>query len=223
MAQLSLVAVARDPKTDLRTIRGNSNTKGSVPGVIYGKKVASTPIMIDTPDLLRVFREAGFSHIVEVTLEGKKHQAIIHDVDVHPVSGQFLHFDLLAVSATDKLTVNVPIKLTGESQAARDGAIIDHVLEDIEIRCLPADIPEQLTVDISKLEKIGDSIRVSDLPLDPKKHEILHHESHEAVVVASEFQEYVAEDPTIVKEVEVLTEKKPEEGAEGAPAADKKD
>ncbi len=221
MAQLSLVAVTRDPKTDLRTIRGNSNTKGSVPGVIYGKKVASTPIQIDTSDLLRVFREAGFSHIIEVTLEGKKHQAIIHDVDVHPVSGQFLHFDLLAVSATDKLNVTVPITLTGESQAARDGAIIDHVLQDIEIRCLPSDIPTELTADISKLEKVGDAVHISDLGLDEKKHDILHHEMTDPVVIASEFQEYVAEDPTIVKEVEVLTEKKPEEGAEAA--ADKKD
>lgn len=203
---LSLVAVTRDPKTDLRTIRGNSDNKGSVPGVIYGKKCPSTPLSVDTSDLLRVFREAGFSHIIDLSLDGKKHQAIIHDVDVHPVSGQFLHVDFLAVSATDKLTVTVPITLSGESQAARDGAIIDHVLEDIEIRCLPADIPTDITVDISKLEKVGDAIRVADLPLDPKKHEILHHEESEAVVLASEFQEYVPDE--VPAEVEVLTEKK---------------
>lgn len=203
---LSLVAVTRDPKTDLRTIRGNSDSKGSVPGVIYGKKCPSTPLSVDTSDLLRVFREAGFSHIIDLSLDGKKHQAIIHDVDVHPVSGQFLHVDFLAVSATDKLTVTVPITLSGESQAARDGAIIDHVLEDIEIRCLPADIPTDITVDISKLEKVGDAIRIADLPLDPKKHEILHHEESEAVVLASEFQEYVPDE--VPAEVEVLTEKK---------------
>jgi large subunit ribosomal protein L25 len=210
---LSLVAVTRDPKTDLRTIRGNSNSKGSVPGVIYGKKCPSTPLSVDTSDLLRVFREAGFSHIVNLSLDGKKHQAIIHDVDVHPVSGQFLHVDFLAVNATDKLTVTVPVTLSGESQAARDGAIIDHVLEDIEIRCLPADIPAEITVDISKLEKIGDAIRVADLPLDPKKHEVLHHEESEAVVIASEFQEYVPDE--VPTEVEVLNEKK-EEGADAS-------
>lgn len=212
---LSLVAIIRDPKTDLRSIRGNSNNKGSVPGVIYGKKCPSTPLSVDTSDLLRVFRESGYSHIVELSLDGKKYQTIIHDVDVHPVSGQFLHVDFLAVSATDKLTVTVPITLTGASQAAKDGGIIDHVLQDIEIRCLPADIPENLTVDISKLEKVGDVIHVSDLNLDPKKHEIIHHEGHEAVVIASEFEEYVPDE--IPKEVEVLTEKKVEwaEGAEG--------
>jgi large subunit ribosomal protein L25 len=210
---LSLVAVTRDPKTDLRTIRGNSDSKGSVPGVIYGKKCPSTPLAVDTSDLLRVFREAGYSHIIDLSVDGKKHQAIIHDVDVHPVSGQFLHVDFLAVSATDKLTVTVPIKLIGESQAARDGAIIDHVLQDIEIRCLPADIPAELTVDLAKLEKVGDALYVSDLGLDEKKHEILHHEDSEAVVIASEFQEYVPDE--VPKEVEVLTEKK-EEGSEGA-------
>jgi len=213
---LSLVAVARDPKTDLRTLRGNSNTKGSVPGVIYGKKCPSTPLSVDTSDLLRVFREAGYSHIIDLSLDGKKHQVIIHDVDIHPVSGQFLHVDFLAVSATDKLTVTVPITLIGESQAARDGAIIDHVLEDIEIRCLPADIPTELSVDISKLEKVGDAIRVADLSLDPKKHEILHNEDSEPVVIASEFQEYVPDE--VPTEVEVLTEKK--EGEEGAAPAE---
>lgn len=208
---LSLVAVTRDPKTDLRTIRGNSNNKGSVPGVVYGKKCPSTPLSVDTSDLLRVFREAGFSHIIDLSLDGKKQQVIIHDVDVHPVSGQFLHVDFLAVSAHDKLTVTVPITLSGESQAARDGAIIDHVLQDIEIRCLPADIPTELIADISKLEKVGDALHISDLGLDEKKHEIVHNELTEAVVIASEFQEYVPDE--VPTEVEVLTEKK-EEGAE---------
>lgn len=216
---LSLVAVTRDPKTDLRTIRGNSNSKGSVPGVIYGKKCPSTPLSVDTSDLLRVFREAGFSHIVNLTLDGKKHQAIIHDVDVHPVSGQFVHVDFLAVNATDKLTVTVPITLSGESQAARDGAVIDHVMQDIEIRCLPADIPAEIIADISKLEKVGDSLHISDLGLDESKHEILHHEMTDSVVIASEFQEYVPDE--VPAEVEVLTEKK-EEGADGAPATEEK-
>jgi len=212
---LSLVAVTRDPKTDLRTIRGNSNSKGSVPGVIYGKKCPSTPLSVDTSDLLRVFREAGYSHIIELSLEDKKQQAIIHDVDVHPVSGQFIHVDFLAVSATDKLTVTVPITLIGESQAVRDGAIIDHILQDIEIRCLPADIPAELTIDISKLEKVGDSLHVSDLGLDPKKHDLINNEDTDTVITTSEFQEYVPDEEP--KEVEVLTEKKEgEEGAEGA-------
>lgn len=213
MSLLSLVAVKRDPKTDLRTIRGNADGKGSVPGVIYGKKCPSTPLSVDTSDLLRVFREAGYSHIIELSLDGKKHQAIIHDVDIHPVAGTFLHVDFLAVSATDKLTVTVPIKMVGESQAARDGAIIDHVLQDIEIRCLPADIPAELTVDISKLEKVGDSLHISDLGLDAKKHDLINNEDTDTVVIASEFQEYVPDE--VPKEVEVLTEKK-EEGAEGA-------
>ncbi|MBP6921355.1 50S ribosomal protein L25 [Candidatus Gracilibacteria bacterium] len=208
---LSLVAVTRDPKTDLRTIRGNSNSKGSVPGVIYGKKCPSTPLSLDTSDLLRVFREAGYSNIISLSLDGKKHQAIIHDVDVHPVSGQFIHVDFLAVSAHDKLTVTVPITLSGESQAAREGAIVDHVLQSIEIRCLPADIPTELTVDISKLEKVGDSLHISDLGLDLEKHEIVHHEMTDSVVIASEFQEYVPDE--VPAEVEVLSEKK--EGEEG--------
>ncbi|MFA6080068.1 MAG: 50S ribosomal protein L25 [Candidatus Gracilibacteria bacterium] len=213
MSPLTLVATARDPKADLRIVRGTANRGGSVPGVVYGKKVPSTPILLDTSDLLRVFRVSGFSHIIDLTLDGKKHQVIIHDVQVHPVSGDFQHVDFYAVVASDKLHVTVPVKLVGTSQAARDGAIIEHVMQDIEVRCLPADIPAEIEVDISVLEKAGDMIHISDLTIDRKKIEILHHEETEAIVIASAFQEYVEEVVVAPADVEVLTEKK--EGEEG--------
>jgi large subunit ribosomal protein L25 len=111
------------------------------------------------------------------------------------------------------------VTLKGESQAARDGAIIDHVLQDIEIRCLPADIPTELVADLSKLGKVGDSLHISDLGLDSKKHELVNNEETDTVVVASEFQEYVPDE--LPKEVEVLTEKKEEDTAEGAASEDK--
>lgn len=211
MSHLSLAATPRNPKADLREVRGTANRGGSVPAVIYGKKVPSTPILVDTSDLLRVFRTSGFSHIIDLILDGKKHQVLIHDVQVHPVSGDFLHVDFYAIVASEKLHVTVPVKLVGASQAARDGAIIEHVLQDIEVKCLPADIPAEIEVDISVLEKAGDMIHVSDLTIDRKKIEILHHEDNDAVVLASAFQEYVEEVPAT--EVEVLTEKK--EGEEG--------
>jgi large subunit ribosomal protein L25 len=219
MSHLSLVAHTRDAKADLREVRGTSNRGGSVAGVIYGKKVSSTPLLVDTSDLLRVFRTSGFSHIIDLTLDGKKHQVLIQDVQVHPVSGTFLHVDFYAIVASEKLHVTVPITLVGTSQAARDGAIIEHVLQDIEVRCLPSDIPTAIEVDISALEKAGDMIHISDLTLDRTKIEILHHEDTEAIVLASAFQEYVEEVPV---EVEVVTEKKEgEEGEEPAPEAPK--
>ncbi len=216
MSHLSLAATTRDPKTDLREVRKTANRAGSVPAVVYGKKVPSTPILVDTSDLLRVFRASGFSHIIDMTLDGKKHQVLIHDVQVHPVTGDFQHVDFFAIVASEKLHVTVPVKLVGTSPAARDGAIIEHILQDIEVKCLPADIPAEIEVDISKLEKAGDIIHVSDLPIDHKKIEILHHEESEAVVIASAFQEYVEEVPAA--EVEVITEKK--EGEEGEVSAE---
>jgi large subunit ribosomal protein L25 len=214
MSHLSLVATPRDPNTDLREVRRTANRGGSVPGVVYGKKVSSTPVLVDTSDLLRVFRASGFSHIIDLVIDGKKHQVLIHDVQVHPTTGDFLHVDFYAIVASEKLHVTVPVKLIGSSQAARDGAIIEHVLQDIEVKCLPSDIPAEIEVDISSLEKPGDIIHVSDLKIDHKKIEILHHEETEAVVIASAFQEYVEEVPAA--EVEVLTEKK--EDVEGGDA-----
>lgn len=218
MSHLSLAATARDPKTDLREVRGTANRGGSVPAVVYGKKVPSTPLLVDTSDLLRVFRASGFSHIIDLVLDGKKHQVLIHDVQVHPTTGDFVHVDFYAIVATDKLHVTVPVKLVGTSQAARDGAIIEHILQDIEVKCLPSDIPAEIEVDISALEKSGDIIHVSELKIDRKKIEILHHEDTDAVVLASAFQEYVEEVPAA--EVEVLTEKK--EGEEGETAEEPK-
>jgi len=206
MSHLSLAATTRDPKADLREVRGTANRGGSVPAVVYGKKVPSTPVLVDTSDLLRVFRASGFSNIIDLVLDGSKHQVLIHDVQVHPVSGEFVHVDFYAIVATEKLHVTVPVKLVGNSQAARDGAVIEHVLQDIEVKCLPADIPAEIEADISKLEKAGDMIHISDLLIDRKKIEILHHEETDAVVLASAFQEYVEEVPAA--EVEVLTEKK---------------
>ncbi len=212
MSHLSLAATARDPKTDLREVRGTANRGGSVPAVVYGKKLPSAPILVDTSDLLRVFRASGFSHIIDLVLDGKKHQVLIHDVQVHPTSGDFLHVDFYAIVASEKLHVTVPVKLVGTSQAARDGAVIEHILQDIEVRCLPSDIPAEIEVDISALENPGDIIHISDLKIDPKKIEVLHHEDIDAVVLASAFQEYVEE--VAASEVEVLTEKK--EGEESA-------
>jgi large subunit ribosomal protein L25 len=216
MSHLSLAATARDPKADLREVRGTANRGGSVPAVVYGKKLPSAPILVDTSDLLRVFRASGFSHIIDLVLDGKKHQVLIHDVQVHPVSGDFVHVDFYAIVASEKLHVTVPVKLIGTSPAARDGAVIEHILQDIEVKCLPSDIPAEIEVDISALVNPGDIIHISDLTLDRTKIEILHHEETEAVVLASAFQEYVEEVPAA--EVEVLTEKKTEEGSEEAKA-----
>ncbi len=206
MSHLSLAATARDPKADLREVRGTANRGGSVPAVVYGKKLASAPILVDTSDLLRVFRASGFSHIIDLVLDGKKHPVLIHDVQVHPVSGDFVHVDFYAIVASEKLHVTVPVKLIGNSPAARDGAIIEHILQDIEVKCLPSDIPTDIEVDISALVNPGDIIHISDLTLDRTKIEILHHEDTDAIVLASAFQEYVEE--VAAAEVEVLTEKK---------------
>jgi large subunit ribosomal protein L25 len=212
MSHLSLAATSRDPKADLREVRGTANRGGSVPAVVYGKKLPSAPVLVDASDLLRVFRVSGFSHIINLVLDGKTHQVLIHDVQVHPTSGDFLHVDFYAIVATDKLHVTVPVKLVGTSQAARDGAVIEHILQDIEVKCLPSDIPTEIEVDISALANPGDIIHISDLKIDTKKIEILHHEKTDAVVLASAFQEYVEEIP--VGEVEIHTEKKDEESAE---------
>lgn len=212
MSSLSLVAHKRDPKAKLSELRENASSVGSVPWVIYGKKVESTPLIVNTSDLLKTFRESGFSHIISLDLDGKKHQVLIQDVQVHPVKGTFLHVDFYAIVATEKLTVTVPVKIVGSSQAVRDGAVLEQILHDIDVRCMPTDIPECIEVDISPIDHPGVVIHISDLVIDNKKIEILHHEPHDAVVTAAAVKEYVEETPA---EVEVINESDTEESDEG--------
>jgi len=138
---------------------------GSVPAVVYGGGGSAQPISVDPRGIMRILRsEAGHNTIFTLAVKGKAPaRVMIRDWQLEPVRGELLHVDLVRVVRDTKLKLRVPIQLTGDPVGVKtQGGVLDFTLREVEVECLPDDIPEKIAVDVSELV-IGRSIRVSDL------------------------------------------------------------
>ncbi|MFA6090628.1 MAG: 50S ribosomal protein L25 [Candidatus Gracilibacteria bacterium] len=169
MEKLTLIATARDTETKLSTIRGEKK----VPAIVYGHGVPAQAVTVGASDLLKVFRKSGKTHIVELTLDGKKQDVLIHETQRAPVSGDFLHVDFFAVSATEKIHVQIPVHLVGTSPAQIQGGLVEQNMHIVEVKCLPKDLVDAFEADLSKIVHLGEIIHVKDLAIDMKKFDIL--------------------------------------------------
>lgn len=218
--QHTLTAQRRE-LTGTRPIR-RMRAQGLVPGVVYGKAVEPTSVTVKVRDLTNLLHSKSGEHTV-VTLrldeDAWEKPVLVKDVQYDPVDGHVVHVDFQAVVLTERLRVKIPVVLTGEAVGVKqDGGILEHFLREVEIECLPTEIPVSVEVDVSAL-KIGDALHVRDLT--PPKHTTMT--SDPAGVIASvqkpkeEKPEEVAAAPA---EPEVIREKKAEEApaAEAAPS-----
>jgi large subunit ribosomal protein L25 len=164
MAEITLKATTRrelgnGPARRLRA-------EGKIPGVVYGLGGDPVPVTVEWRPLREaLITEAGLNALIDLDVEGEVALTIIKELQRHPIRGNVLHIDFLRVSADAEITVDVPVVLEGEAKAveAEDG-VVDHVLVSLSINAKPADIPNEITVDISELV-IGEAIRVGDLKL----------------------------------------------------------
>lgn len=135
---------------------------GNVPGVIYGGKTKNVSIQCSMKELHSVYVKAGENTLVEVTLDQKKIPCLIHAISFNPVSDKEEHIDLYAVDMTKKVTTHVPIVVEGESPAVKTlGGVLVTVHDEIEVSCLPSDIPHSFVINIGVLENFRDSITVA--------------------------------------------------------------
>ena len=139
---------------------------GFVPAVIYGAKDPARNLQLIAHDVDQLLAHAtSESVLVEVAIGAETRTALIQEIQHHPVSGKVLHIDLHAVSADELLTAEVTVTTTGEAAGVTtSGGVLEFILHTVEVECLPADLPDAITVDISALQ-IGDSIHVRDLKL----------------------------------------------------------
>lgn len=145
-----------------------------VPATVYGTKQEAISIKLGASDALRAFRKAWESQIVTLDVEGKKIDVLFHEVQHAPVSWDINHIDFLAIVAGEAVTTNIPLEFIGESKAkVEEAAILEEVLKQIEVKCLPKDLVNSFEVDLSLIAKTGDNIKVSDLGIDTAKYEIL--------------------------------------------------
>ncbi len=164
MAVASLKADGRTParKSGARVLRRT----GRVPAVLYGIGVEPVSLSLDGVDVDVMFREHGTSSIiVDLEIGGDKsgqNKALVKEVQRDTVTGEVLHMDLQRVSPTRKLIVDVPVVVVGEAKGVKEGGVMEVILRDLQVQCLPADIPDKLEIDISEMD-IGDSVHIRDL------------------------------------------------------------
>ena len=198
-----------------------------VPGVIYGGKGEAVMIAVDHNPLFHSLRKEKFhASILDMELDGKSERVLLRDFQMHPYRALVLHVDFQRVSETEKVHMRVPLHFSGQesSPAVKEaGALISHVLSEVDIACLPKDLPEFIAVDLSGL-KSHDTLRVRDLVLPAGVTPMLKGKENPVVVSVTIKGEEVEEvvDAAAVPAVEVpaTAQKAPPAGA--APAADVK-
>lgn len=206
-------------KAEPRTALGGATAKslrasGRVPGVLYGHGEASTAFHVKELDL-RPLIFTQETHVVKLALGGAETRCILRDVQFDPISDRVNHIDLLILHAGEKISIDIPVIITGSSVGVRDGGIVDHVLHKLTISVLPDSIPESITVDISDL-KIGQSIHVKELP-PTEKYTVLGDETSVIVaVVPPKITEEAVVPQTEVVEPEQIQAKGKKEEEEGA-------
>ena len=197
---------------------------GKIPAVVYGANEPSVAVEVDPKQILRILHsDAGHNSIFDLEVGDAKAKAMIVDWQYEPIKGSLLHIDLKRIALDKAIKVEVPIQLLGTAVGVKtQGGILDQVLREVEIECLPGDIPSHIDVDVSNLE-FGQVLRVSDLPHTGKLKFLTDENSTVAHVVAIKEEAAPTVDATAAaatatpSEPEVVKKGK-QDAAEAAPA-----
>ena len=186
-----LQAIPRDEsgKNASRRLRAD----GRIPASVYGEGLDAVPVSVNARELGVILRsETGRHSIFTLAIDGKDSSPVkIHELDVDPVSNKLLHMDLMRISMTSKTGVSVPLEFVGEPVGVKvDGGMLDVHMHEIDVECLPRDIPTNIKVDVSEM-KIGDRLSVSDLVVDEDAITIVTDGDHlvAAVIAARQMEE----------------------------------
>src|SRR5213082_2163489 len=152
-------------KNDARRVRRS----GKIPGVVYGAGKSALSVSLDPRQVSRILHSAtGHNTIFDLAMDGERTKAMIVDWQYEPIKGSLLHIDLKRIAMDQKLRVNVPITLKGEAVGVKQqGGILEQVLREVEVECLPGDIPNTIEADVADLV-FGKVLRVADLPHSDK-------------------------------------------------------
>jgi len=140
---------------------------GRVPGVLYGHGMDPLPLAVDSKDLYHVLHTgAGSNVLVGLVLDGTTHLALPREIQRDHIHGRFIHVDFLAIRRDERITVDVPVRVVGESPGVKQGGVVEHHLWDLHVECLPGDVPDGIDADISVLD-LGSSLKVADITPPP--------------------------------------------------------
>lgn len=160
---LTLVAQSRDTDKTPRALR----REGSVPGVLYGNQFDSVSLQFPEPALRRLLSTVGTTRLflLNVADQGMNETALVRAVQKHPVTGGLVHVDLYRIVADQAITTAVPLRMHGEAPAIAEGGVVNVLLDELEIECLPKDLPDHIVVDLSTLTGMDSAIHVRDLAI----------------------------------------------------------
>lgn len=220
-----LEAQPRTPgtKNDARRVRQG----GKIPGVVYGAGKDSVAVSVDPRQVSRILHSAtGHNTVFDLAMEGDRTKAMIVDWQYEPIKGSLLHIDLKRIAMDRKLRVNVPIELVGEPAGVKQqGGILEQIAREVEVECLPGDIPNHIELNVSELV-FGTVLRIVDLPKSDKLKFVSDPDQPVAHIITIKEEEAPAPEavagaaatpaePEVIKKGKQETE---EEGAEAAPA-----
>lgn len=175
--------------------------EGWVPAVVYGPQVKAQPVQVPRKELLEAYRQAGSSTLIEVVLGDKVRPALIRELQSDPLTQEILHVDLEFVDLNRPITTAVPVVLRGRSPVVDQGlGVLTHGVEEIEIRCLPTQVPAHIEVDLSVLTTPDQAIHVSDLSLPEGVHVLTDPDT--VVVYTTSLRRLAEAEERAAKEVE---------------------
>jgi large subunit ribosomal protein L25 len=217
-------------KNEARRVR----VSGRIPAVLYGAKKDTIALVVDPKQMLKILHsDSGHNTIFDLQVGSERTKAMIVDWQYEPIKGSLLHVDLKRIAMDVKMKVAVPVRLVGTAEGVKtQGGIMEQVIREVEVECLPGDIPGHIDADVTALV-FGTDLRVSDLPrnekikvLTPADQIVAHVVTVKEVEVAAPAEGAVEGAAATPAEPEVIKKgKQEEEGAEGAaeakPAAEK--
>jgi large subunit ribosomal protein L25 len=209
-------------KNDARRVR----REGKIPAVLYGAGKDALTVSVDPRQVARILHsETGHNSVFDLAMDGERTKAMIVDWQYEPIKGSLLHIDLKRIAMDKKLTVNVPIELVGEPAGVKQqGGILEQITREVEVECLPGDIPNAIELNVSELV-FGTVLRISDLPKNDKVEYLTDPEQPVAHVITVKEEEVPAADAVAGEaaaapaEPEVIKKGKQETAEEGAEPA----
>ncbi|MGP7819508.1 50S ribosomal protein L25/general stress protein Ctc [Niallia sp. 01092] len=159
------------------TLTGIRN-EGNIPGVVYGSKTKSTSIYLNEADFLKTIKEVGRNGVIELMVDGEKHNVVLNDYHSDPLKRNILHVDFLAVDLSQEITATVKVSLIGDAIGVKDGGVLQQPLHEVEVTAKPNDIPASIELDISELQ-VGETLTIADI----KEYQALeiNHEKEEVI------------------------------------------
>jgi len=197
-------------RKDTGSLKARKNRKaGLIPAILYGHKQENLKLLLNENEFAKALDTEV--KMVNLTWNGTEEIAIIKDVQFDTFGKKILHVDFVRIALTERVTTHVPIVLYGTSQGVKAGGILDHAMKEIEIECLPTEIPKNIRINISELA-IGNTVHISDIEL-PANAKALG--NPDAIVVSVHFAAEEKETPEeLVTEPEIISARKPEKEEE---------